>query len=73
MIASAHRNPGACAYDRCPADPVDFLVVLHGADLSGKGGAGASGHHNSGHGRAHLTRYGDADQVGDIDSGPKLL
>ena len=52
---------------------VDLLGHLHGAELGGEGGAGAAGHDDGGHQRAHLARHGDADQVGDVDLGAELL
>ena len=52
---------------------VDLLGHLHGAELRGERGAGAAGHDDAGHQRAHLVHDGDADQVGDVDLGAELL
>ena len=52
---------------------VDLLRHLHRAELGGEGGAGAAGHDDAGHHRAHLAHDGDADQIGDVDGGPELL
>ena len=52
---------------------VDLLRHLHGAELGGEGRAGAAGHDDAGHHRAHLAHHGDADQIGDVDRGAELL
>jgi hypothetical protein len=54
------------------AQGVDFLVDLHGAELGGIGGAGATGHDDPGHDGAHDPDHGNADNGGDVDLGPEL-
>ena len=42
---------------------VDFLTRLHHADLGGKGGTRAAGHHDGGDQHAHFAQHRHRDQV----------